>query len=87
MTTRAGRQTAALIALLKTLPVDQLVEVLDGVAAAPRDPVPSEQRDQRNRRCGICHEVYPRCRLLWAADHDFEPPTRPRTLHQVGDDS
>lgn len=75
MTSRRAIQTAALVALLGTLPEDQLQDVLAGLAV--KGVVVREDVQQRARRhCGVCGHLYPRCRTLAQAtgdDHDFTP--------------
>lgn len=69
---RADRQTAALVDLLKSLPEKQLVDVLDKVGATIDVP----KGGRRSEACGICGRVYPVCRKLYEDDHAFERPRR-----------
>lgn len=68
---RQARQTRALVGLLRTLDVQQLVDVLDGVDAVLKNP-PAEHQPRASKRCGYCSEVFPRCRAMHADDHEFE---------------
>ena len=75
---REARQDAALIALLTALPDAQLDHVLAGVGASRGGTATSRRAPRDTRRCGICREIFPRCRALWSDDHDYEAPPRRR---------
>lgn len=62
MATRTDRakQTVALIALLKTLPDGQLLDVLTGVDATPNHPAPVDGPRHRGKPCITCGLIYPK---------------------------
>ena len=74
---RDAALTAAVIALLRTLTGDQLLTVLTAVDAQLRTALPGDTSARRPRLCGVCREPYPRCRALWADDHEWEEPPKP----------
>lgn len=73
---RRHAQTLAVANLLKTLPEQQLVDVLKEVGIT-YDMAAGVRR--KARTCRTCGQVYPRCRAMWEGDHEFEPPLKPKT--------
>lgn len=71
--TDRSRQTVALIALLKTLPDQQLLDVLAGVDASPNHPTPDDGPRHRGKPCLTCGLIYPKHLAHAGYDgHDFE---------------
>lgn len=77
MTSRKAAQIAAHIALLQTLPDDELQLVLAGLST--KGLVVLETPVARpSRPCGVCGKSYPQCRRLWSHDHEYEAPEAPK---------
>lgn len=73
MANRRKAQTAALVALLQSLPDVELQDVLS--ALDTKGMVVLETPTARpTRPCGVCGLAYPQCRRRWSDDHEYEAP-------------
>lgn len=64
------RQAEALAAYLRTLPEIVRNAALFEIGATPAPP--EARPGGKPRVCSICGRVYPVCRRIWSADHDFQ---------------
>lgn len=71
---RADRQSQALVLLLKALPDEQLIDVLQGVGATLDVPTPPDGPRHRGKPCLTCGLIYPLHVKRWGEDHPFDRP-------------
>ena len=83
---RADRQTAALVLLLKALPEQQLIDVCAGIGATLDLPTPADAPRRRGKPCFTCGLIYPMHMARWGEDHPFESHPRQRATDAAPED-